>query len=78
MFYSIGRSAPNNGADRKSTDVDESVTSATRWRRQLVKLLSFYTTDARIHAVIPLAFFTGLFDAFVARDFVIVSGIHSG
>jgi hypothetical protein len=41
----------------------------------LREILEFYLTDVRIHAFTPVVFFTGLHEAFMARDFVNVSEI---
>ena len=39
----------------------------------ITKLLRLYGKDTRLHMILPLAFFSGLFEAYMARDFLVVS-----
>ena len=41
-----------------------------RWRKK--SLLAFYLKDNQLHMLLPMAFFVGLFEAFMAKEFITV------
>ena len=58
--------------DAKS-DYEKRELSSKCPKNGLREILEFYLTDVRIHAFTPIVFYTGMHEAFMARDFVNVS-----
>ena len=46
-----------------------------RWRKK--SLLAFYLKDNQLHMLLPMAFFLGLFEAFMAKEFITVRVLSS-
>merc|ERR1712223_670192 len=62
--------ARDDGLFQKQSKV---LTMINEKSRPLAHLLRFYLKDNHLHLLLPLAFFIGLFEAFMAKEFIMVS-----
>ena len=65
--------AQSHKAEKQSKAASCVLTMTNEKRRPMVHLLWFYLRDNHLHLLLPLAFFIGLFEAFMAKDFIMVS-----
>ena len=65
--------AQSHKAEKQSKAASCVLTMTNEKRRPMVHLLWFYLRDNHLHLLLPLAFFIGLFEAFMAKEFIMVS-----
>jgi hypothetical protein len=66
----------SNDSDDQENGKEKINCLRSNFTNRLRKTLDFYLSDVFIHALTPIVFFTGLHEAFMARDFINVSNLR--